>query len=102
MREVELSFSQLRDFELCPVRYRFSQVWRVPAPPDELQPRFVQAVGSSELGSAVHSALAAWHLSGGDLLGLYSGPEAGGGGALRGPRCPPPPAPTPPPRGAGV
>jgi DNA helicase II / ATP-dependent DNA helicase PcrA len=31
---VELSFSQLHDFEVCPVRYRFSHVWRVPAPPD--------------------------------------------------------------------
>ena len=76
-REVELSFSQLHDFEVCPVRYRFSQVWRVPAPPDELQPRHVQAVGSTELGSAVHAALASWHVSGGDLLALYSGPEAG-------------------------
>ena len=76
-REVELSFSQLHDFEVCPVRYRFSQVWRVPAPPDELQPRHVQAVGSTELGSAVHAALASWHVSGGDLLALYSGPEIG-------------------------
>jgi DNA helicase-2/ATP-dependent DNA helicase PcrA len=75
--EVELSFSQLHDFEVCPVRYRFSQVWRVPAPPDELQPRFVQAMGSSELGSAVHAALATWHAAGGDLLGIYAGPEAG-------------------------
>ena len=75
--DVELSFSQLHDFELCPVRYRFSQVWRVPAPPDELQPRHVQAIGSTELGSAVHSALAAWHAAGGDLLAMYSGPDAG-------------------------
>jgi DNA helicase II / ATP-dependent DNA helicase PcrA len=75
--EVELSFSQLHDFEVCPVRYRFSQVWRVPAPPDELQPRHVRAVGSTELGSAVHAALAEWHVGGGDLLGLYTGPEAG-------------------------
>ncbi|MGH7762610.1 MAG: ATP-dependent helicase [Candidatus Dormibacteraceae bacterium] len=74
---VELSFSQLHDFEVCPVRYRFSQVWRVPAPPDELQPRFVQAIGSTELGSSVHAALAAWHVMGGDLLARYSGPEAG-------------------------
>jgi RecB family exonuclease len=37
----------------------------------------VQAIGSTELGSAVHAALAAWHMSGGDLLALYSGPEAG-------------------------
>src|SRR5450759_3515403 len=90
---VELSFSQLHDFEVCPVRYRFSQVWRVPAPPDELQPRHVQAIGSSELGSAVHAALAAWHgagraqgavdtaraqgalNSGGDLVEMYQGPE---------------------------
>ncbi len=76
-RDVELSFSQLHDFELCPVRYRFSQVWQVPAPPDELQPRYVAAAGSTELGSAVHAALAAWHLAGGDLLGMYDGPVAG-------------------------
>ena len=75
--QMELSFSQLHDFELCPVRYRFSQVWRVPAPPDELQPRFVQTMGSTELGSSVHVALAAWHAAGGDLLAMYSGPEAG-------------------------
>jgi DNA helicase-2/ATP-dependent DNA helicase PcrA len=74
---IELSFSQLHDFEVCPVRYRFSQVWAVPAPPDELQPRFVQAAGSTELGSAVHAALAAWHNAGGDLLQIYRGPEAG-------------------------
>ncbi len=73
----ELSFSQLHDFEVCPVRYRFAQVWGVPAPPDDLQPRFVQAAGSTELGAAVHSALAAWHSNGGDLLGLYRGPDAG-------------------------
>jgi DNA helicase-2/ATP-dependent DNA helicase PcrA len=74
---VELSFSQLHDFELCPVRYRFSQVWRVPAPPDELQPRHVRALGSTELGAAVHEALAAWHNAGGELLDLYQGPELG-------------------------
>jgi ATP-dependent exoDNAse (exonuclease V) beta subunit len=74
---IELSFSQLHDFEVCPVRYRFSQVWGVPAPPDELQPRYVQAAGSTELGSAVHAALAAWHNAGGDLLAIYRGPEAG-------------------------
>jgi DNA helicase-2/ATP-dependent DNA helicase PcrA len=74
---LELSFSQLHDFELCPVRYRFRHVWRVPAPPDELQPRFVTAAGSSELGSAVHEALAAWHANGGDALRLYRGPEEG-------------------------
>jgi len=76
-KEVELSFSQLHDFEVCPVRYRFSRVWQVPAPPDELQPRHVQAMGSTELGSAVHAALATWHALGGDLLALYTGPEAG-------------------------
>ena len=76
-RSVELSFSQLHDLEVCPVRYRFSQVWRVPAPPDELQPAQVRAIGSTELGSAVHEGLAAWHTNGGDLLGLYRGPESG-------------------------
>ncbi|HXD80657.1 MAG TPA: ATP-dependent DNA helicase [Candidatus Acidoferrum sp.] len=76
-RDVELSFSQLHDFEVCPVRYRFSHVWRVPAPPDELQPRFVQAMGSTELGSSVHAALASWHVAGGDVLAIYAGPEAG-------------------------
>jgi ATP-dependent DNA helicase UvrD/PcrA len=74
---VELSFSQLHDFETCPVRYRFRQVWRVPAPPDEMLPLFVQAAGSSELGASVHAALAAWHSDGGDLLGLYHGPDGG-------------------------
>lgn len=74
---VELSFSQLHDFEVCPVRYRFSQVWGVPAPPDELQPIQVRAIGSTELGSAVHEALAGWHSNGGDLLELYRGPALG-------------------------
>ncbi len=74
---VELSFSQLHDFELCPVRYRFANVLRVPVPPDELQPAHVRAAGSSELGVAVHEALAAWHIRGGDLLALYRGPQAG-------------------------
>src|SRR4029077_6658401 len=75
--EIKLSFSQLHDFEICPVRYRFSQVWRVPAPPDELLPRFARASGSTELGAAVHAALAAWHSAVGALVGLYEGPEAG-------------------------
>src|SRR5438034_5520804 len=75
--QIELSFSQLHDFELCPVRYRFGHVWRVPAPPDELQPAHVRAAGSTELGATVHEALAAWHNTGGDLLALYRGPEAG-------------------------
>jgi ATP-dependent helicase/nuclease subunit A len=74
---VELSFSQLHDFEVCPVRYRFSQVWGVPSPPDELQPRHVAAMGSTELGAAVHEALAAWHNTGGELLELYRGPDTG-------------------------
>jgi DNA helicase-2/ATP-dependent DNA helicase PcrA len=76
-RGIELSFSQLHDFEVCPVRYRFSQVWGVPAPPDGMLPSFVRASGSSELGASVHAALAAWHSGGGDLLGIYRGPEAG-------------------------
>jgi hypothetical protein len=37
----------------------------------------VTAAGSSELGSAVHEALAAWHANGGDALRLYRGPEEG-------------------------
>ncbi|HYL07728.1 MAG TPA: ATP-dependent DNA helicase [Candidatus Udaeobacter sp.] len=74
---IELSFSQLHDFELCPVRFRFAEVWGVPAPPDELQPRHVRAMGSTELGAAVHEALAAWHNGGGDLLALYAGPAPG-------------------------
>jgi len=77
--DVQISFSQLHDFEICPVRYRFSQVWRVPAPPDDLLPRFARAMNSTELGAAVHAALAAWHSAGGDLLDLYQGPEAGTG-----------------------
>src|SRR5207249_3372868 len=54
-----------------------AHVWHVPAPPDELQPAYIRAIGSSELGSAVHEALAAWHNTGGELLSLYNGPEAG-------------------------
>jgi len=75
--EVQISFSQLHDFEVCPIRYRFSQVWRVPAPPDDLLPRFARAAGSTELGATVHAALAAWHSGRGDLLALYEGPEPG-------------------------
>ena len=74
---VELSFSQLHDFEVCPVRYRYANVLRVPAPPDELQPAHVRAAGSTELGAAVHEALAAWHVAGGDLPALYRGPDPG-------------------------
>ena len=74
---IELSFSQLHDFEICPVRYRFSRVWGGPAPPDELQGAAARAVGSAELGAAVHAALAAWHVREGDLLSLYDGPQAG-------------------------
>jgi ATP-dependent exoDNAse (exonuclease V) beta subunit len=74
---IELSFSQLYQFELCPLRYRFQDVWRVPAPPDELLTAAARAVSASELGAAVHSALAAFHSGGGDLMELYEGPEAG-------------------------
>jgi ATP-dependent DNA helicase UvrD/PcrA len=77
--ELELSFSDLHDFELCPVRYRFRRVWGVPAPPDELLNRAARDTRSSELGAAVHAALAAWHAGGPDtdLHALYIGPEAG-------------------------
>lgn len=75
---LRLSFSQLHQFEVCPVRYRFQQVWRVPAPPDELLPGPARDTkGATQLGEAVHRALAAWHTAGGDLLKLYSGPEVG-------------------------
>jgi DNA helicase-2/ATP-dependent DNA helicase PcrA len=74
---LRLSFSQLHQFEVCPVRYRFQEVWRVPAPPDELLPR-ASAEAGSELGAAVHRALAAWHTApGADPLELYDGPAAG-------------------------
>ena len=72
-----LSFSQLNQFDICPVRYRFSEVLRVPAAPDELLSKPARVGGSTELGAAVHSALAAWHLRGGDLLELYAGPPSG-------------------------
>lgn len=76
---LRLSFSQLHQFELCPVRYRYQDVWRVPAPPDELLPRAAAeaAAGGADLGAAVHRALAAWHAAGGDLNQLYDGPQAG-------------------------
>jgi ATP-dependent exoDNAse (exonuclease V) beta subunit len=77
--ELELSFSDLHDFELCPVRYRFRRVWGAPAPPDELLNRAARDSRSSELGAAVHAALAAWHAGGPDtdLHALYAGPESG-------------------------
>jgi CRISPR/Cas system-associated exonuclease Cas4 (RecB family) len=76
--EQRLSFSQLHQFDVCPVRYRFQQVWRVPAPPDELLNQAAAASGGAgELGASIHRALAAWHTVGGDLLELYSGPESG-------------------------
>jgi len=75
---IRLSFSQLHQFEVCPARYRFQQVWRVPVPPDELLPQAARrGEGASELGAAVHRALDAWHTRGGDLLELYQGPETG-------------------------
>src|SRR5919197_4609826 len=67
-RLVQISFSDLHLYELCPLRYRYQAAWRVPAPPDELLPKAVRALGGSELGRAVHEALAAWHAYGGDLL----------------------------------
>jgi superfamily I DNA/RNA helicase len=77
-QELRLSFSQLHQFQVCPVRYRFQQIWKVPAPPDELLPQAAAAsAGGAELGVAIHRALAAWHTTGGDLLELYRGPEAG-------------------------
>jgi ATP-dependent DNA helicase UvrD/PcrA len=76
--EQRLSFSQLHQFHVCPVRYRFQQVWRVPSPPDELLNQAAAASGGAgELGASIHRALAAWHTVGGDLLELYSGPESG-------------------------
>jgi DNA helicase-2/ATP-dependent DNA helicase PcrA len=74
---LELSFSHLHDFEICPVRFRFTKVWGVPAPPDDLLNRAARAAGSAELGSAVHATLAAWHITGGDVASMYNGPEAG-------------------------
>jgi len=73
---VRLSFSQLHQFEVCPVRYRFQEVWRVPAAPDELLNRAARR-GGSDLGAAVHRALDAWHTAGGDLLERYDGPDDG-------------------------
>ena len=74
---IDLSFSDLHDFEVCPVRYRFRTVWGVPAPPDDLQSRAARNAGSAELGSAVHATLAAWHATGGEIAASYAGPEIG-------------------------
>jgi ATP-dependent helicase/nuclease subunit A len=70
--ELELSFTQLHSFEVCPVRYRLEQVWRVPAPPDELLPKPARR-GGSALGALVHEALR----RGGDVLAAFQ--EAAGG-----------------------
>jgi len=76
---LRLSFTQLHEYEVCPVRYRFRYVWQVPAPPDELLDQREGEPGraAAELGVAVHRALAAWHAVGGDLLALYRGPDEG-------------------------
>jgi DNA helicase-2/ATP-dependent DNA helicase PcrA len=76
---LRLSFTQLHEYEICPVRYRFRYVWRVPVPPDELldQRDGEWGRGAAELGVAVHRALAAWHVIGGNLLEQYHGPEEG-------------------------
>ena len=77
-RPAQLSFSQLHQFEICPVRYRFQQLWGVPTPPDELLPQVARrGSGAAELGAAVHRALDAWHWRGGDLLQMYEGPDSG-------------------------
>ena len=77
---VRLSFSDLQLFHVCPARYRFSEVWRVPAPPDDLMPVAARRIATSggELGDAVHRALQAWHSDPRtDLLAVYSGPREG-------------------------
>jgi ATP-dependent exoDNAse (exonuclease V) beta subunit len=85
---LHLSFSQLHTLHVCPVRYRFQEVWRVPEPPDELRWRAARGQsgsgklgsgksGSAELGSAVHEALAIAHQLGGAPLEHYRGPAAG-------------------------
>lgn len=76
--ELELSFSQLHAFELCPVRYRLQHVWRVPAPPDELLPKAARR-GGSALGATVHGALQAWHAGGGDLAERFTSAATGDG-----------------------
>src|SRR5207302_2421777 len=50
---VHLSFSDLHQYELCPVRYRYRSVWQVPAPPDELLPSALQAQGGWAGGRAM-------------------------------------------------
>ncbi|HEX4216289.1 MAG TPA: ATP-dependent DNA helicase [Candidatus Dormibacteraeota bacterium] len=73
-----LSFTHLHLLEVCPVRYRFQEVLRLPAPPDELRPKPARSSsGAAELGSAVHRALAIWHEQGGDIESLYDGPDSG-------------------------
>ena len=75
---VRLTFSQLHTLELCPVRYRYAEVWRLPEPPDELRWQGGQAAsGAAHLGSAVHEALAAAHYLGGSPLDHYTGPDGG-------------------------
>ena len=69
---VRLSFSQLQQFEICPLRYRYREVWRVPAAPDELLPAAARGSDSAAVGAAVHEALRAWHGSGGDLPGIFA------------------------------
>jgi len=72
---VRLSFSHLHQFEVCPVRYRFQEVWRVPAPPDEL----LRARQAGRLRAGRRRAPGAGRVAHdrGDLLAKYDGPDAG-------------------------
>ncbi|MHB8507324.1 MAG: ATP-dependent helicase [Candidatus Dormibacteria bacterium] len=76
---LQLSFSAMEVFLQCPLRYRYRQEWKIPAPPDGLRLTTAGAdaaptVSASQLGTLIHAALEAFH---------EPGPTGGTGGIDR-------------------
>jgi hypothetical protein len=56
-----LSASDIDTYRLCPLKYKFARVFRIPQEPT-IHQRF---------GIAIHQVLERWHQSGGDLMELF-------------------------------
>jgi len=58
-----LSASDIDTYRLCPLKYKFARVFRIPQEPT-INQRF---------GIAIHQVLERWHQAGGDLMELFEG-----------------------------
>ena len=66
---LQLSFSTMEVFLQCPLRYRYRQEWKIPAPPDQLTPTAIEdgqpaSVSAAELGTLIHATLEGFHRPG--------------------------------------